>query len=172
MAGRFAITSGLYLLVIVLARQDGVPSSGIGALFAASAGAGVLGATAAGRLYHRVRARLLLWTTTGATWILVTCYLLTSQIVLLTVVTAAIYAVNPCFELALAGRAAVIIPDALRGRVISLMRLVELGAYALGFFAVGVALTAMGSTATILLLSALLCALTLFALRSSAFHAL
>lgn len=172
MAGRFAVTSGLYLLVIVLARQEHAASAVIGAIFAVSAGAGILGAAAAGRLYQRFPARMLLLSTTGVTWILVTCYLLTAHIVLLAAVTAAIYAVNPFFELAMAGRAAVIIPDALRGRVISLMRLVELGAYALGFFAVGISLTALGSTATILLLSALLCVLTVFALLSPAFHAL
>jgi predicted MFS family arabinose efflux permease len=170
--GRTAIASSLYLLIIVLARQDHASSTTIGGIFAAAALAGILGAVAAGRLYHRFRARSLLWTTMGATCILVTCYLLAPGVALIIAVTAAIYAVNPFYELAAVGRGASMVPDALRGRVLALLRMVELGSYALGWAVTGMLLAAVGSTATIALLAALLCVLTLFALLSPAFREL
>ncbi|MGH2410990.1 MAG: MFS transporter, partial [Chloroflexota bacterium] len=143
-AGRIAVTSGLYLLIIVLAKHQQAASTAIGAIFAVSALGGILGAIAAGRLYHRLRSRAVLWLTTGLTGILVACYLEATNVFLITIVTAGVYGIDPLFEIALRTRTNVDIPDALRGRVLSLFRVVELGSYSLGFFVTGILLQYAG----------------------------
>ncbi|HEY8283434.1 MAG TPA: MFS transporter [Chloroflexota bacterium] len=171
-AGRIAVTSGLYLLIIVLARHDHASSAAIGGIFAVSALGGILGAAAAGRLYHRLRARTVLWVTTGVTWILVTCYLAAANVFLITMVTAGVYCIDPLFEIALRTRTNVDIPDAIRGRVLSVFRVVELGSYSLGFSVTGLLLQYAGSGAAIGCLAGILFVLTLFAKLNPAFRGL
>jgi predicted MFS family arabinose efflux permease len=170
--GRTAIASGLYLLIIVLARQNHASSAAIGGIFAVSALGGILGAVVAGRLHRRIRARLVLWVTTGVTWILVSCYLLAANIILITAVTAGVYFVSPLLEVSVTTYSAALVPDAMRGRVSSLLRVVELGSYSLGFFVTGLLLQSVGSGLTIVFLSVILFALTLFARLNPLFRAL
>ena len=118
-AGRTAVASGLCLLIIVLARHDHASSAAIGGIFAVSALGGILGAAVASRLHQRLQARSLLWMTTGLTWILVSCCVLASNVVLLTVITAGVYFAGPLFEIAVATCTADAVPDAMRGRVSS-----------------------------------------------------
>ncbi|MGH2346827.1 MAG: MFS transporter, partial [Chloroflexota bacterium] len=171
-AGRTSITSGLYLLIIVLAKQTHASSAAIGAIFAISALGGIVGAIAAGPVYHRLRARTILWLTTGVTWILVTCYLAATNLFLITAVTTSVYFFGPVFEISLRTCTNIGVPDALRGRVFSLLRVVELGSYSLGFFVTGLLLQYAGSAAAILCLAGLLFVLTLFAKLNPAFRAL
>jgi MFS family permease len=171
-AGRTAIASGIYLLIIVLAKHDHASSTAIGGIFAVSALGGILGAVAAGRFHHRFRVRSILWMATGATWIFVSCYIGATNIVLISAVTAGIYFVGPIFEISVATRTAGVIPDAMRGRVLSLLRVVELGSYSLGFFVTGLLLQYAGSTAAIVVLAGILFALTLFARFNPLFRTL
>ena len=170
--GRTAITSGLYLLIIVLARRDRASSTIIGVIFALSAVGGILGAVLAGRLHHRYHARTLLVATTALTWLIVSSYAGATNVALLATITAALYAVGPLFEITAAVYSAAIVPDALRGRISSLLRLVELGSYALGLVVTGTLLQSVGSAWTIVSLSGVLCALTLFAALKPLFRAL
>jgi hypothetical protein len=71
-----------------------------------------------------------------------------------------------------ATRTAGVIPDAMRGRVLSLLRVVELGSYSLGFFVTGLLLQYAGSTAAIVVLAGILFALTLFARFNPLFRTL
>jgi MFS family permease len=171
-AGRTAIASGLYLLVVVLARGHHASTAAIGGIFAVSALGGILGAVVAGRLHDRFDARLLLWATTGVTWILVSCYLLATNVALLAALTALVYFVGPLYEVSVATRSLAAVPDGLRGRVISVLRLVELASYSLGFFVTGMLLQSMGSAWTIACLSMILFALTLFARLNPSFRTL
>jgi len=171
-AGRTAITSGLYLMVVVLAKQHHASSAAIGGIFAVSAVAGILGAIAASRLYRRLRSRTVIWLTTGVTWILVSCYLAATNLFLITIVTASVYFFGPLFEISMRTSTNIGVPDALRGRVFSLMRVMELGSYSLGFFVIGLLLQYAGSTAAIGCLAGILLVLTLFAKLNPSFRAL
>jgi MFS family permease len=170
--GRTAITSGLYLLIIVLAKHHHASSAALGVIFAVSALGGMVGAVVAGRLYQRFRAHTVLWLTTCVTWILVTCYLAATNIVLIALVTTVVYFFGPFFEMSLRTCTNVGVPDALRGRVSSLLRVVELGSYSLGFFVTGLLLEYAGSVATIACLAGILLLLTVFAKLNHSFRAL
>jgi len=171
-AGRIAITSGLYLLIVVLAKHHHASSAAIGGIFAVSAAAGILGAVVASRLYHRLHARTVLWLTTCVTWILVSCYLAATTIFLITVVTAGVYFFGPFYEISMRTCTNVGVPDAIRGRVFSLARVVELGSYSLGFFVIGLLLQYAGSVVAIGCLAGILFGLTLFAKLNPSFRAL
>jgi len=170
--GRTAIVSGLYLLIVVLAKHDHASSAVIGLIFAVSAVGGIIGAGVVSRLHGRYRVRTLLVVTTGATWLIVSSYALATDVLLLAGITAALYAVGPLFEITGAAYVAAVVPDAMRGRISSLLRLVELGSYSLGFAVTGALLQSVGSTWTIVTLSGVLCALTLFATLSPLFRSL
>ncbi len=170
--GRTAIASGLYLLIIVLAKREQASSVAIGAIFACGALGGLLGAAGSSRIRRRYRARTTLIATTGLTWFVVTSYIGATTVPLLAVATAALYAAGPPFEITAGTYSASIVPDALRGRISSLLRLVELGSYSLGLAVTGALLQSIGDIWTIALLSALLFALTLFAALNPLFRTL
>jgi len=171
-AGRTAISSGLYLLIVVVAKEGGAPAAVIGLVFAAGALGGLAGAVAAGRLHRRYRMRTILVSTTGLTWLLVSGYLGARHVVVLAVLTAALYAVGPLFEVTVASYTATIVPDAMRGRVTSLTRLVELGAYSGGLLVTGTLLQSVGSLWTTGVFSIVLLLLSLYAARDPLFRAL
>ena len=171
-AGRTAIASGLYLLIVVVARQEGAPSAMIGLIFAAGALGGLAGAVVAGRLHRRYRMQTILLATTGLTWLLVSGYLGARHVVVLAVLTAAVYAVGPVFEVTVASYTATIVPDAMRGRITSLTRLVELGAYSLGLVVTGALLQSVGSLWTIGAFSAVLLLLSFYAALDPLFRGL
>ena len=137
-----------------------------------SALGGILGEIAASRLYHRLRARTVLWLTTCVTWILVSCYLVATNIFLITVVTAGVYFFGPLYEISMRTCTNVDVPNAIRGRVFSLARVIELGSYSLGFFVIGLLLQYAGSVAAIMFLSVILFALALFAKLNPLFRTL
>jgi MFS family permease len=170
--GRTAIASGLYLLIIVLAKQDHASSTAIGVIFAVSALGGILGAVAAGRFHAHFPIRSVLYGTTGTTAILISCYLAATNIILISAITAGVYFVGPLFEISVAARTAGVIPDAMRGRVLSLLRVVELGSYSLGFFVTGQLLEYVGSVAAIIVLAGILLALSVYAGLNPSFRSL
>ena len=159
-------------MIIVLAKREHASSVAIGAIFACGALGGLLGATVAGRIRRRYRARTILIATTGVTLFLVTSYIGATTVPLLAVVTAALYTAGPPFEVTAGTYSASIVPEALRGRVVGLLRLVELGSYSLGLAVTGALLQSAGNTWTIALLSAALLALTLFAALDPVFRTL
>ena len=115
---------------------------------------------------------MVLWLTTCVTWLLVSCYLVATNIILISLVTTVIYFFGPFFEMSLRTCTNVGVPDALRGRVSSLLRVVELGSYSLGFFVTGLLLEYAGSVVTIACLAGIMLVLTLFAKLNRSFHAL
>jgi hypothetical protein len=75
--------------------------------------------------------------------------------------TAALFAIVPVFEITNATYTVSVVPDAIRGRILSLTRLVMLGANSLGVFITGILLHFVGSTRTIVIFSCLLLVLAL-----------
>ena len=74
----------------------------------------------------------------------------------LAAITALFYAVDTLYVVTTASYSAAITPDELRGRVVSLTRLVALGSHSLGFFLTGLLPQYLGRTRTIVGLTCLL----------------
>jgi len=66
------------------------------------------------------------------------------------------YAINPLYDVMTSSYSAKAIPNRIRGRVLSLTRMVVLGAYSFGFFLTGNLLQYLGSRWTIAMYSLLL----------------
>lgn len=160
-AGRTFLTSGLYLLVIVLAKALHTSSFIIGSIFAIAALGGLMGASFASRIHKRYRFSTLLIATTTLNFLVFTLFAFASNDLTLAIITAALFALIPIYEITTATYTVSVIPDAIRGRILSLTRLVMLGAYSLGFFVTGVLLQFAGSIRSIIIFSCLLLILAL-----------
>jgi MFS family permease len=167
-AGRTMLESGLYLLVIVLAKEHHATSFIIGSIFAFGALGGLIGASFASRIHQRLSFSTLLIATTTLNFLVFTLYAFATTDLALAIITAALFAINPVYEVTTASYTVSIVPDAIRGRILSLTRLVVLGAYSLGFFVTGIFLQFVGSTRTIVIFSCLLLALALMVIFNKA----
>jgi MFS family permease len=160
-AGRTFVVAGLYLLVVVIARDRGVPPVSIGLIFALGAAGGLACSLVASRIHARFGLRQLLLGTTALTALIFGAYAAAASVALLALVTALYYAVDTLYTVTTSSYSATITPDAIRGRVVSLTRLTSLGAHALGFLLTGLLLEHVGSAPTIGLYAALLLGLFL-----------
>ena len=148
-AGRTILSAGLYLLIIVLAKEHRASSLFIGVIFAIGAGGGVLGSFVSAKIHSRFGMRHLLLGVSLLSFLIFSFYAIAINNFLLAGITALFYAVDPLYTITTSSYSAKIIPDAIRGRVSSLTRLVVLGAYSFGFFITGNLLQHLGSTWTI-----------------------
>jgi len=166
-AGGTVVTSGLYLLVIWIAKQHHSSSFMIGLVFALGALGGIVGSLFASRIYKSFRFHTLLRATTLLNCLIFACYAFAYNNFLLATITAALYLVNPLYEVTTATYSTAVIPDRIRGRVLSLTRLVVLASNSLGYVITGWLLQYFGSTWTIPILFCLLLVLTLITMFSS-----
>ncbi len=166
-ATRTVTASGLYLIIIWIAKQHHSSSFVIGLLFALGALGGIVGSLFASRIHSRYTFRTLLRITTGLYFLVFACYAFAYNDFLLATVTAALYMVDPLYEVTVSTYSATVIPDRIRGRVLSLTRLVVLASNSFGYFATGLLLQYTGSTWTIAILSCLLFMTVLIPLFSS-----
>src|SRR5713226_5451270 len=160
-AGRTIIASGVYLLVIVIAKEHHASSLIIGTIFAFGAIGGIIGSLAASRIHKHFSFSKLLIATTSLNFLVFTMYAFAYTDLALALITAALFAVSPLYEVTTSTYTVSVVPDFIRGRVTSLTRLVVLGAYSLGFFVTGILLQYFVSTWTIIIFSCLLLLLAL-----------
>jgi hypothetical protein len=99
-----------------------------------------------------------------------TLYAFASNDLSLAFITAALFAIVPIFEITNATYTVSVVPDAIRGRILSLTRMVMLGANSLGFFVTGILLHFVGSTSTIIIFSCLLLVLALAVIFNKSLH--
>lgn len=163
-AGRTILAAGLYLLIIVLAKEHNTPAVFIGAIFAIGAGGGIAGSLVAAKIHNRFRMKQLLIGVSGLSFLIFSLYALAINEYLLAGITALFYAVDPLYNVTVSSYSARTIPDELRGRVISLTRLVVLGAHSFGFFITGNLIQYFGSKVTIGVFACLLFSLLLMTL--------
>ncbi len=163
-AGRTVIASGLYLLVIVLAKQHHASSVLIGTIFALGALGVIGGAFFASQLHHRLGFLASLQATTILTWLIFTCYALAFNTIVLTVITFAFFLVSPLYDVTTSTYATSHIPDSMRGRVTSVSRVIVLSSFSLGYAAAGFLLQFCGTVWTIGLFSGVLLVVALTAL--------
>lgn len=155
-AGRTLVAAGLSLLVIVIARESQTSALAIGLIFTVGAIGGLLSSLVAARIHSRIAFRQLLLGTTFLSAVIFGAYAAASNIALLAAITALFYAVDTLYIVTVSSYSARITPDTIRSRVVSLTRLLTLGAHSLGFFLTGIALQYLGATPTIGLFAGLL----------------
>lgn len=169
-AGRTILAAGLYLLLIVLAKEHHASSLFTGLIFAVGAGGGILGSFVAAKIYKRFHMRQLLIGVSILSFLIFTLYAIAINNFLLAGITALFYMIDPLYDVTTSSYSAKIIPDEIRGRVTSLTRLVVLGAYSFGFFITGNLLQIFGSKWTIGVFSCLLFLLFLMTTFNKKLH--
>jgi predicted MFS family arabinose efflux permease len=160
-AGRAMFESGLYLLLIVVAKEHHASPLIIGSIFVIGALGGLIGASFASRIHKRFSFGTLLRTASLLNFLVFTFYAFASNDLLLAFITAALLAIVPLFEITNATYTVSVVPDAMRGRILSLTRLVRNATNSLGVFVTGILLLFVGSTSTIVIFSCLLLILAL-----------
>ena len=163
-AGRTILSAGLYLLIIVLAKEHHASAVFIGVIFAVGAGGGILGSLISARIHNSFGMRQLLIGISLLSFLIFSLYAFAVNNFLLAGITSLFYAVDPLYNVTTSSYSARVIPDEIRGRVISLTRLVVLGANSFGFFITGNLLQYFGSKWTIIVFSCLLFSLFLMTL--------
>ena len=152
-AGGNPLFTGLYLLIVVLAKRHGASPVLVGVMLAIAAAGGLLGALLASGLGRRLSARSVL---IGETWLIalaIPLLLLTHNAVLLGLIVAAAELLTPVTNSMVVGYRVALAPDRLQGRVQAASTLIAFSAGWLGPLAVGYMLQNTGSTATILVLT-------------------
>lgn len=160
-AGGTIVTAGLYLLIIIIAKQYHASSGEIGLILAVGAAGGIASSLCANKIHRRFRFRHILIATTTLSFLIFTLYFFAYNTIILAAVTAALEAVTSIYEVTAFTYSVSVIPDRIRGRVTSITRLVVLGCYSLGFFIMGSLLQWIGTTWSILVFSCLLLLLAL-----------
>lgn len=148
-AGGTSVTAGLYLLIIIIAKSYNATPVMIGIVLAVGAAGGVVGSMVAEKIHSRLSFYTILKITTTLSFFVFILYFYASNIILLAIVTFLLNVIIPLYEVTAGAYSASVIPDEIRGRVTSLTRLVVLGSYSFGFFAMGTMLEHYGVNASI-----------------------
>jgi MFS family permease len=164
------IFTGLYLLVVLLAKEQGASSAQIGLMLGIAAGGGLIGALLAPSLQRRLSARSAL---VGESWLLTLSIPLLAVVhnpLLLGVVLAAAELITPVTNSFVVGYRVALAPDRLQGRVQAASTLISFSAGWLGPLTVGFLVENAGSSATIFTLTGWALLLAAAATGSRAFH--
>jgi predicted MFS family arabinose efflux permease len=152
-AGSNPVFTGLYLLVVVLAKRHGASSLLVGSMLGIAAGGGLLGALLAPALQRRLTPRLVLL---GETWLMTLALpllLLAHNAILLGLIVAAAELITPVTNSIVVSYRVGLAPDRLQGRVQAASTLISFAAGWTGPLVVGFMLQNAGATATILALT-------------------
>ncbi|MGH3377545.1 MAG: MFS transporter [Actinoallomurus sp.] len=151
-AGSNLLFRALFLIVVVMAQDQGASPAAIGVLFGVAGGAGLLGSLAATWCRRRLSLRTIV---VGANWLwalLMVVIVTTDHFVVLGAAYAAMWFVGPLWNVAVASYQLEITPDHLQGRVLGAVSMLAYGALPLGSLAGGYLLQALGSgTASLIL---------------------
>jgi MFS family permease len=162
------VFTGLYLLIVVLAKQDGASAGLVGAMLGIAAAGGLIGAILAPGLQRRLSPRLVLIAETWTFALVIPLLLVAHNAVLFGVILGAAELMTPVTNSIVVGFRVALAPDRLQGRVQAASTLISFSAGWLGPLAVGFLVQNAGSTATILALAswALLLAVSVTASRT------
>jgi predicted MFS family arabinose efflux permease len=151
-AGSNLLFRALFLIVVVMAQEQGASSAAIGVLFGIAGAAGLLGALAATWCRRVLSLRTIV---VGANWmwaLLMVVIVTTDHFYVLGAAYAAMWFVGPLWNVAVASYQLEITPDHLQGRVLGAVSMLAFGALPLGSLAGGYLLQAFGSgTASLVL---------------------
>jgi MFS family permease len=147
--------SALSLLVIVLARGLRASAATIGIVLAISAVAGIIGSAFFGKIASQYNRYISLVITSLLSAFVFLLYILATNIVMLTAVTALLFALPPSFYI-ICGNISGEIPRGIQGRVASITRSGDFLSYSASLFLVGFALQFLGNNWTVIWLFVLL----------------
>lgn len=143
------VTSGLSLLVIVLAQQHHATPRAIGVIFSIAAGGGILGAIAGAQVQRRLRFGQTIIGMRWAVAVLWPLYAVAPNAITLGIITAGIYFLNPLKNVALVSYALPLIPEGLRARVVGMWDLLPSATASVGVALMGLGLQTIGPTPTV-----------------------
>ena len=156
---RGIVTAALSLLIIVVAKQLHATALTIGIILAISAGAGIVGSAFFGKIARKYNRYSALSVTGIACTVVFFCYLFASNLTILTLITAFLFALLPSFYIICGGIAGEI-PHHIQGRITSITRSGDFLVYSFGLSLVGFTLQYAGDTWTILIFFLLLAIFT------------
>ncbi len=162
-AGSNMLFQALVLVVIVLARHEHAGAGQVGLVLAGGGAGGVLGALAAPAVQRRVHPRTVV---IGCNWVwaaLFPLFALGGGPLELGIVFGACAAVGPLWNVVLGAYAIALVPDGLRSRVASAELFLAFGAIPLGSLGAGLLLSTVSTTASVLVLSAVMLCLAVAA---------
>ncbi len=162
--------TGLYLLVVILARRHGASAGLVGVMLGIAAAGGLIGALLAPALQRRVSPRFALVGESWAMAVAIPLLLLTHAALLLGVILAAAELLTPVTNSFVVGFRVALAPDHLQGRVQAASTMLSFSAGWLGPLAVGLLVQGTGQTATVLALAGWALLLALLATASPAFR--
>ena len=165
-AGSNPIFTGLYLLIVVVAKHHGASPALVGLMLGIAAAGGLLGALLAPAFQRRLSARVAL---VGESWVLalsIPLLLIVHEALLIGAIIAAAELITPVTNSFVVGFRVALAPDRLQGRVQAASTLISFSAGWLGPVVVGFLLQGAGESATILVLTGWALALALAATGS------
>jgi MFS family permease len=164
------VFTGLYLLVVVLAKEHGASSALIGLMLGIAAAGGLLGALLAPSLLRRLTPRAVL---IGENWMIaasIPWLLVAHNALLIGLILGAAELITPVTNSIVVGYRVALTPDRLQGRVQAASTLISFSAGWLGPLVVGLLLQKAGSTTTILVLTGWSALLAIGATASRSFR--
>jgi hypothetical protein len=167
-AGLNFVTPGSVLITIVLAQHAHASTFTIGLIFACAGLSSIPGALFAvlvikKRLSFGTAIVCILWAGT-ACWL---SYVWASNIIVLALVTVALYFVIPGYDVIQFSYRSAIIPDELQGRVNSVFRLIAFSGQPLGLALTGLLLQSIGAIPTLLFFGFCLIALAVITMLNA-----
>jgi MFS family permease len=151
-AGSDLTLNALFLVVIVLAEEQGASSALIGWTVAFIGVGGLVGAGLAPLLSRRLRPTFVVRATMWAVALLIPLLLVAPHPIVLGVLYGAMFTLHPTWGAVVGAYRVALVPDDLQGRVQSVASSLSVAAVPFGFLAVGILLETIGSTATTLAL--------------------
>ena len=149
--GNNLITSGLVLIIIVLAQRQHASAFVIGLIFAIGGIGGVLGAVVAPFFQKRLSFGQAIIGTSWLFALFMPLYAIAPNPFVLGLITAAAFIMVPLYNVVQFSYRSALIPDELQGRVNSVFRLIAFGGQPLGLALTGVLIQNIGAIQTILI---------------------
>ena len=153
--------NAVYLIVIILARQEGVSPAIIGVMLAIASLGGFIGSLAAPYFQRRFGFGQVIIATVWIEALLFPLFALTTSALLLGVIFAGVTLCGPIFNAVQLSYRLSIIPDELQGRVNSAVRLVTYGSIPPGIALAGILIQGIGARAAILVYAGVIAILAL-----------
>jgi predicted MFS family arabinose efflux permease len=151
-AGAWVVFSGNYLVVIVLAREQGARPAAIVLLRALGGVGGIAGGALAGWIQRRVSfSRVVI----GGIWlwaVIWPLYALAPNLLAIGAVSACLFVVFPIYSIVQMSYRLALIPDRLQGRVNSAFRIIAFSGQPAGYALSGALLQSIGSRWTVVVL--------------------
>jgi len=153
--------NAVYLIVIILARQDGVSPAVIGVMLAIGSLGGFAGSLGAPYFQRRFGFGSVIIATVWVETLLFPLFALTTNVFLLGAIFAGVTLCGPIFNAVQLSYRLSIIPDELQGRVNSAVRLVTYGSIPPGIALAGILIQGIGAQSAILVYAAVMVLLAL-----------